>query len=232
MRVRRVFIRSTQYPCPFIRRIITTYVRIYARKSWGGDTAVVVSQRVPRLPRHYLKGGTAPESELLHSEIDHPEQPLRRRHHGRSSGDLQITPVLKLAAQLSDKRHIQIEPLPDIDFNIRSGNTLVEFTSLEEVIRAMTATPDDQKRAMFPEGRVTLERIKEQTDATSKEFDRFRRIQADPHPDLVSVDKSGLRRQLNFLRKELDRYLANEYGVSPDDEEAYKDWRSNHDPFH
>src|SRR5215207_7437132 len=38
---------------------------------------------------------------------------------------------LKLVAQLETYK--QIEPLPDIDFNIRAGNTLVGFASLSEV---------------------------------------------------------------------------------------------------
>ena len=43
---------------------------------------------------------------------------------------------LKLVAQLES--HEQIEPLPDIDFNIRAGNTLVGFTSLDDVKRAVS----------------------------------------------------------------------------------------------
>ena len=38
---------------------------------------------------------------------------------------------LKLVAQLES--YDQIEPLPDIDFNVRAGNTLVGFTSLDAV---------------------------------------------------------------------------------------------------
>ena len=45
---------------------------------------------------------------------------------------------LKLVAQLQS--YDQIEPLPDIDFNIRAGNTLVGFTSLDAVQQAMTVT--------------------------------------------------------------------------------------------
>ena len=41
---------------------------------------------------------------------------------------------LKLVAQL--ETYDQIEPLPDIDFNVRAGNTLVGFASLDEVKRA------------------------------------------------------------------------------------------------
>ena len=36
---------------------------------------------------------------------------------------------LKLAAQLES--YDQIEPLPDIDFNIQAGNTLIGFTSAD-----------------------------------------------------------------------------------------------------
>ena len=45
---------------------------------------------------------------------------------------------LKLVAQVEQVE--QIEPLPDIDFNIRAGNTLVGFASKEEVQRAVTRT--------------------------------------------------------------------------------------------
>ena len=44
---------------------------------------------------------------------------------------------LKLVAQLES--YEQIEPLPDIDFNIRAGNTLVGFTSLDEVKKVLSA---------------------------------------------------------------------------------------------
>ena len=38
---------------------------------------------------------------------------------------------LKLVAQL--EHYEQVEPLPDVDFNVRAGNTLVGFTSLEKI---------------------------------------------------------------------------------------------------
>lgn len=43
----------------------------------------------------------------------------------------------------------QIEPLPDIDFNIRPGNTLVGFASLEEVRQALGA--DRVKQLALPD---------------------------------------------------------------------------------
>jgi hypothetical protein len=41
---------------------------------------------------------------------------------------------LKLVAQVDKVK--QLEPLPDIDFNIRAGNTLVGYVSVEEIRRA------------------------------------------------------------------------------------------------
>ena len=45
---------------------------------------------------------------------------------------------LKLVAQVA--RTEQIEPLPDIDFNIRAGNTLVGFSTRSEIEGRLFAT--------------------------------------------------------------------------------------------
>ena len=48
---------------------------------------------------------------------------------------------LKLMAQVEGES--EIEPLPDLDFNLRSGNTLVGFATLDEV----QGSPDQQTRS-------------------------------------------------------------------------------------
>ncbi len=64
---------------------------------------------------------------------------------------------LKLAAQIESARHI--EPLPDIDFNIRAGNTLVGFATKDEVSMAIerdlrsTLTSKDALAAYRTKGR-------------------------------------------------------------------------------
>ena len=81
---------------------------------------------------------------------------------------------LKLAAQI--ETYVQIEPLPDIDFNIQPGNSLVGFTSLDAVRRAMTVTADGKQfRALDEEQRKTLEQIEADAAAASQVFDHFRR---------------------------------------------------------
>jgi len=52
---------------------------------------------------------------------------------------------LKLVAQVDprpDKDNLGIEPLPDIDFNIRAGNTLVGYATYDEVKRAVARQVD------------------------------------------------------------------------------------------
>ena len=130
---------------------------------------------------------------------------------------------LKLAAQLES--YDQIEPLPDIDFNIRAGNTLVGFTSREEVKRALSAD-------MFK--REALSDIEERAEIADRAFRIFREMQTKHGMDAgdFANAKLDLRKRLNELRKELDRCLADEYGVKSNDEEAYNQWRESHLPFH
>ncbi len=141
----------------------------------------------------------------------------------------------------------QIEPLPDIDFNIRVGNTLVGFTSLADVERAMTisATVEpvrlpgrrrpvagQQFRALDEEQRRTLERIEEEAEIASWAFDQFREQQTTLGGEVTMGDKAALRTRLDSLSEELDRYLVAEYGVNPKKAAPYDAWRSSHQPFH
>ena len=64
---------------------------------------------------------------------------------------------LKLAAQVDprpDKDNLGIEPLPDIDFNIRAGNTLVGYATADEVRRCMKESGGGQKKLMYEEDRL------------------------------------------------------------------------------
>ena len=137
---------------------------------------------------------------------------------------------LKLVAQLES--YEQIEPLPDIDFNIRAGNTLVGFTSLEAVRQSMTVMPDGQRRQVFPEDQAALDRIEEEAEIASAAFKQFRWQQTMLGGEVTAGDKEALRDRLRSLDDELDRYLATEYGIDPKKAAAYNDWRANHQPFH
>ena len=137
---------------------------------------------------------------------------------------------LKLVAQL--ERYDQIEPLPDIDFNVRAGNTLVGFTSLDAVRQAMTIMPNGQRRQVFPEEQAALKRIEEEAEIASTAFNQFRWQQTVLGGEVTSADKKTLRDRLRSLANELDRHLATEYGIDLKKAAAYNAWRASHKPFH
>ena len=130
---------------------------------------------------------------------------------------------LKLVAQLES--YEQIEPLPDVDFNVRAGNTLVGFTSLDDVKRAI-------KGDLFKE--LSLPDIQERAQDADGAFRIFHEMQTEHGMDAGAFadTKLELRRRLDDLRHELDRYLAGEYGVKDSDTAAYEQWRESHQPFH
>lgn len=130
---------------------------------------------------------------------------------------------LKLVAQI--ERLDQIEPLPDIDFNIRAGNTLVGYASHEDVKRAVTSKLDFEK---------SMDRIEEKAQDIERLFALFREMQSDQRMESKEFTeaKQELLRRLNALEDELNRYLAGEYGVEPNDRPAYEKWLASHKPFH
>ena len=130
---------------------------------------------------------------------------------------------LKLIAQL--KSYEQIEPLPNIDFNIRAGNTLIGFTSLHDVRRAIRG--DLFKEQSLPD-------IEERAELANRAFRIFHTMQTGLNMDAGAFvnAKLVLRRRLDDLRRQLDRYLASEYGVQESDTATYEQWRNSHQPFH
>ena len=130
---------------------------------------------------------------------------------------------LKLVAQLDS--YEQIEPLPDIDFNIRAGNTLVGFASLNEVKRALDT--DLIKKLALPE-------IEARAEKADHAFRLFREMQTknDMNANTFSDVKHGLRERLDDLRKELDRYLACQDSVKTNNNAVFAQWHRNHQPFH
>jgi Eco57I restriction-modification methylase len=137
---------------------------------------------------------------------------------------------LKLVAHVErdDRRSNKgLEPLPDIDFNIRAGNTLVGFTSLDEAKRA-TANKLDW------EAGKTLTEIDEGAREADHAYKLFREMQV-VHGLQDSKQhefKSALRERLASLAAKLDRYLAEVYGKDPYRQKEFEAWRKSHQPFH
>lgn len=134
---------------------------------------------------------------------------------------------LKLAAQIEpdyDKDNLGIEPLPDIDFNIRAGNTLVGFATEKQ---AADVIQQDvlAYNTVWPE-------VKRDAKEIAELFRRFRQHQTEIGGNVTAENKARLRDKLATLDAQLNRYLAETYGVDPAKKNALKGWVASHKPFH
>jgi hypothetical protein len=131
---------------------------------------------------------------------------------------------LKLVAQIEQVEHI--EPLPDIDFNIRSGNTLVGYTNVEGVKKGVAADLFAGKQAV-----QIMRRITNQVEDVEALFDVFHLAQIEDDESALEF-KNELKQKLKTVEEELNRYLAGEYGVDHTNQEEYTRWLETHKPFH
>jgi hypothetical protein len=127
---------------------------------------------------------------------------------------------LKLVSQVDAGR--ELEPLPDIDFNIRAGNTLVGYATEAQFDATNTLASDQNHR----------DEIKASTADLADLFDRFREQQTVHGGKVTIEDKRRLRDKLSALSLELDRYLARDYGIDPNKAKAFAAWREIHQPLH
>ena len=128
---------------------------------------------------------------------------------------------LKMVAQLEDVK--RIEPLPDIDFNVQAGNTLVGFATYAELKEAVTSEFD------FDD---TMKRIEEKAEDVEVLFERFREQQTELGGVVTPADKQALQDKLRVLEDELNGYLAGEYNVDLNKQSDYQNWLTSHKPFH
>lgn len=137
---------------------------------------------------------------------------------------------LKLAAQVESAD--KIEPLPDIDFNIRAGNTLVGYATKQHARRAFTESASGQGKLMLGDADKAYDRFEESAAVVERAFRQFRDQQTTHGGRITLDDKQELRRRLSVLDGQLDVFLADEYGVKPKNKAALDHWRVTHRPFH
>ena len=126
---------------------------------------------------------------------------------------------LKLVAQV--EQNDDIEPLPDIDFNIRTGNTLVGFARTSQVIppRGIRTQEENQLLASIEDSARTL-------DAA---LDVFRTQQTQLGGSVTHRDKAELQQRFANLENELNDYLSGQFGVK---KSGFAQWKKSHRPFH
>ena len=119
-----------------------------------------------------------------------------------------------------------LDPLPDIDFNVRCGNTLVGY-----------ASPKAVHDALVPPDRLALDedeydKVEARAADVSDIFSRFRALQLEGGDTAEFKEcKKRLRRKLDALNDQLDKTLAS-LSYSVDGEKRFAAWKASHKPFH
>lgn len=131
---------------------------------------------------------------------------------------------LKLAAQVEPDAadaNLGIEPLPDIDFNIRAGNTLVGYATraeLEAVGREDLLLKEEVKKVL------------EAAEDAAAAYDTFVRSQLDG--ENPAEFKRRLNEKFGHAREQCDRFLAESYFGEMPKAKKFADWKRSHQPFH
>ncbi len=131
---------------------------------------------------------------------------------------------LKLVALLEPGD--DIEPLPDIDFNIRAGNTLVGYASADETERAVKGATQGN---LFSDA---WEDIRIRLTAVEQAYNNFQIQQVQRGGHATAEDKQALGDQLHELEETLNTHLCREYGKDPTKAKQYDGWKASHKPFH
>ncbi len=126
---------------------------------------------------------------------------------------------LKLVAQVESQD--RIEPLPDIDFNIRSGNTLVGYARYDDVKKAADSR--------FSFGDDVMSRIDDRLRTLDSAVAIFRSQQTELGGSVTTDEKAVLNGLYKELETELDDFLSGENGVK---KAAVKKWKKDARPFH
>lgn len=132
---------------------------------------------------------------------------------------------LKMVAVVdADRRlpNLGLDPLPDIDFNIRCGNTLVGYATEKDVWESVTYGD------MFAREEFKA-KIETEMEKVSIAYDHFRTEQLAEQDDLeqVKAAKTELRQRLAQLTSLLDRQM-----FAAAQQSDYYHWLSTHQPFH
>ena len=131
---------------------------------------------------------------------------------------------LKLVATVDAdyrKPNLGLEPLPDVDFNIRAGNTLVGYATEAQLVESLTSDLL---------GPLELPAIKEKCDIVARAFARYKEIQLKGNTDFedFKTAKDDLNERLDKLRNELDVLQHKQHYQNV----KYDQWLATHQPFH
>lgn len=118
--------------------------------------------------------------------------------------------------------NLGLEPLPDIDFNIRCGNTLVGYATKEELDK------DIIEGDMFEKSEFE-NKVADKTLTVSKAFNVFKSVQLTQTPNLDTYKNAKI--ELKKTLKELND-LLNQKMFSQITSMSFNEWFKVYQPFH
>ena len=133
---------------------------------------------------------------------------------------------LKMVAVVEvDKRkdNLGLDPLPDIDFNIKCGNTLVGYATEDELNKALSYGD------MFANEEFK-EKIHTEMNVVSTAYNCFRSEQLRTYDDNASIKKTKeeLKKRLAKLNDLLNHHMHKAIAEGTE----YQSWLKSHQPFH
>ena len=133
---------------------------------------------------------------------------------------------LKMVAVVdADSRapNLGLDPLPDIDFNIRCGNTLVGYATQAELERGIVFS--DLFTAQEFRNKVT-----EEMEKVARAYDVFKTIQLRQADDMATF--AGAKGELKARLAALDELLNRQMYGAVESTTDYDAWLRSHQPFH
>lgn len=123
------------------------------------------------------------------------------------------------------EQNLGLDPLPDIDFNIRCGNTLVGYATADDL------ESDLNYGDMFAREEF-LGKVHTEMDIVSRAYDTFKKVQLEQSADLETYRNA--KRELKERLKKLDDLLNQKLYASTVSGGSlkYDNWLKSHQPFH
>ncbi len=135
---------------------------------------------------------------------------------------LKMVAVVEVNPRLDN---LGLDPLPDIDFNIRCGNTLVGYATKEELEKDLV------EGDMFAKQEFE-EKIELKMEVVARAYNRFKDLQltsqeeAGEYKESKMMLKEKLAELNDLLNKKQYNSMVSVGGIS------YEDWLKSHQPFH
>ena len=121
--------------------------------------------------------------------------------------------------------NLGLDPLPDIDFNIRCGNTLVGYATAEDL-------ENDLKYGDMFANLEFKDKVHTEMDIVAHAYETFKKVQLEQTSDLETYRNA--KQELKQRLKNLDNLLNRKLFASTvsNVRVKYEDWLRSHQPFH